>query len=568
MTDYSKDKLLSRLDSPRIVFIFVTIMFLLFVSPYIIKGWDVWINQFDNLDQISYIGIFDGAFRGQFTPSDDMPENFLPGMEPIFRVSILSVQKLFWQFGFFPGFVINEMVYRILGFIGFYLLLRRLFMRDMPRIFPAILALSYSFLPFWPQGGLSIAGLPLLTWTLLLIVNKERLPLAYFLIVLYTLYSGFFLTGIFVIMALFVITMLMMIRRKPFWRLAIPMILMTAIYVAVYYSFFVIVFIEKIPTNRSQILLASENLVKILNEFFLAFFTKSHLHAHSYQKYLLLPVSIIGLIAMFRRRDYPWRWLMFLLAGFILFCATIFSLYRYQPFNDFYASLNFGFDYSRFYFLTPPVWYMMAGITVAFFIGTLRWKRTVTIICLTLLLAQLGINYSKSSWKAWVKKPSLREVMSTEQFDRITSFLEENEPGFSKESSRIGCVGFAPAIANFNGFKTLGAYCPSYPLHLKDDFLEILAGDMEKNKILKQYMEKWGSQLYLFDHRIFINMIDQRALRKRYPFTTCEWNLEILREKGVDLLFSTTPITNAREAGLTPVAKDVDDYYHFYIYRL
>ncbi len=555
-------------DSPRWVFAIVFVLFLIYVLPYLIKGGDVWINQFDNLDQISYLGIFDGGFHGKFFPTDDMPENYLPGMEPIFRVSILSVQKLFWQFGFLPGYIINEMVYRILGFIGFFLLLRRFFMRDVPRILPALLAIAYIYLPFWPQGGLSIAGLPLLAWAFLSIWNKEHLIISYLCVVLYTLYSGFFLTGIFILMILGFIMIALAIARKPFWRLIPPMLIMLTIYCVVYYSFFVILFFEKIPSNRSEILLASKNLGTVMTDFFLSFFVQSQQHAHSFHQYLFLPIIVIGSYVMLRKKDAPNRRLVIILESFIFFCAVIFAIYRYEPINNLYMRMKFGFDYSRFYFLTPPVWYLLVGIVLSYAIQRSKWKKPVMILVTTVLLIQIGINYSFSSLKAWRQKPTFNEVMSTDQFDRIGQFLEDNEPEFDKTTTRIGCFCFAPSVANFNGYRTLGAYCPSYPLHLKNDFVEILQGEMRQNKVLEIYMKKWGSQLYLFDDRVFIHMLDQNWLRKTLPSTTCELNLKKLREMGVDYLFSALPIRNADRIGLTPIARDKGDYYHIYVYRL
>ncbi len=555
-------------DSPRWVFGIVCLMFIAFVMPYLVKSDNVWINQFDNLDQLSYLGIFDGEFQGQFFPSDNMPENYLPGMEPIFRVSILSVQKLFWQLGFLPGYVVNEMVYRILGFIGFYLLLRRFFMRDLPRIFPALLSLAYVFLPFWPQGGLSVAGLPLLAWALTSIFLKERTLIAYLAVMLYTLYSGLFLTGVFVLMVLGVTILMLLIIRKPFWRLIPPALIMLFLYCATYWSFFVIMFVEKIPTNRSAILLAAMDFPTVFTDFFLAFFVTSQLHARSLHQYILLPVIVIGVIAIMRRKESPHRNLTLILSGFILFCALVFALYRYQPINDLYNSMRFGFDYSRFFFLSPPVWYLLAGIVFTLTIERAKWKKPAMILVAVLLVAQIGINFASSSLSVWYKKPTLNEVMSMEQFDRIERFLAENEEGFSKENCRIGCVCFAPSVANFNGFKTLGAYCPSYPLHLKDDFREILEGELQRNHVLEIFMRKWGSQLYLFDDRVFIHMLDQRYLQKILPSITCEMNILKLREKGVDYLFSALPIRNATDVGLTPVAKDIGNYYHMYVYRL
>ena len=131
-------------------------------------------------------------------------------------------------------------------------------------------------------------------------------------------------------------------------------------------------------------------------------------------------------------------------------------------------------------------------------------------------------------------------------------------------------MGFQPAVANFNGFKTLGAYCPIYPLHLKQEFLEILEGEMNKSLRLKIYMNKWGSQLYLFDDQIFIEMLDQKYLRSNFKTITCDLNTAKLKELGVDYLFCTAKVINASNKGLKEVYREKNpfNYYRFFIYAI
>jgi hypothetical protein len=100
--------------------------------------------------------------------------------------------------------------------------------------------------------------------------------------------------------------------------------------------------------------------------------------------------------------------------------------------------------------------------------------------------------------------------------------------------------------------------------------MDILEGEMAKNPRLRLYMDKWGSQLYLFDDQIFIGMLDQRYLRSKLSFITCELDTALLKELGVDYLFCTARVTNASEKALREVYRERNPfhYYRFYIYAI
>ncbi len=558
------------LDEPRLVFAVIIILFLLYFLPYFVKGEDAYIPQFDNLDQISYLGHFDGHFQGHFFPEKNMEEYYLPGMEPVFRLAILSLPKLFWLLGFFRGYVFNEIMYRLLAFIGFYLLLRCYLMPKLPRLLPAMIAVTYIYLPFWSQGGLSISGIPLLAWILLNLYHGDKKLLSYILLLVYLMYSSLFLTGIFVMAILGSIIFIRLILRLNCKRLIPPFLLMALVYILVNYPYFLINFVYKIPTNRAEIQILSVNLIDALQNLFLAFFIKSHVHAPSYHQYLLLPATILSFIVIFRSRSFALRSLTIQLAGLIVFSALLFALYQFGPVNNWYTKLGFGFDYSRLYFLNPPIWYIIPALGIAYGYQQVTRKKAFLIIMLLLIFLQLGINYRHSSLVTWSEKPTYRQVMAEEQFDEIEKYLNDHEPGFSKSNTRIGCIGFQPAVANFNGFKTLGAYCPIYPLHIKQVFMDILKDEMEKNYRLKLYMQKWGSQLYLFDDQIFINMLDQKYLKRNCKPVTCDLNTVKLKELGVDYLFYTIEVTNAAQKGLKEIYRDTDPfhYYRFYVYAI
>ncbi|MDD3050036.1 MAG: DUF6044 family protein [Candidatus Cloacimonetes bacterium] len=549
---------------PALVFI----LFLIYFLPYLILGENCYIEQFDNFDQISYLGIFDGEFAGSFFPSEQMEEFYQPGIEPIFRVSLLTVPKIFWQFGFLPGYILNEVVLRIVAFLGFYFLLKHYFMSGQSKTVLALVSMTFVYLPFWPQGGLSVAGIPLLLWSLINIQNKERLLLSYLVVTIFPFYSGLFLSGVFILLVYFGYLTYKFVKRENVLRLISPFLLMTILYITVNYPFFLINFYYKIPTNRSGILTAARDFSQMFNDYFLKFFLNTQLHAPSYHHYLILPVSILAMLILYSRKDYQLKRYFNMCLYFILFSGVVYGLYNFNPMNDFYNKLGIGFNYSRFYFITAFIWYLIFAFSCGLFL--ISKKKVVRMIVYLLLIAQLTINFSFSSYKVWTGKPTIKEVVSADLFKRIDGYLNMNEADYDKKSVRIGCIGFHPAVANFNGFKTLGGYIPIYPLSFKNRFRDVIAGEIEQNKYLKQYYEKWGLQTYLFDNEIFLNLNDQRLLRQKHPDITCELNLEKIREFGVSYLFSSVKIKNAESIGLAEIYRSsgAEDYYWMYVYRL
>ena len=51
----------------------------------------------------------------------------------------------------------------------------------------------------------------------------------------------------------------------------------------------------------------------------------------------------------------------------------------------------------------------------------------------------------------------------------------------NKNNIRVGCNGFYPSVANYNGFKTLGAYENIYPLKFKKLY-NIIKDEIKQNK--------------------------------------------------------------------------------------
>jgi len=203
-----------KADNIKFLLLFF-ILFLLYFSPYIIKGKACFIPIHDNLNQINMLGIFDGKFEAELLPAEGDPEFTLPGTETIFHLAQIKLDKLFFRSSYFSGYIINEVLARILGFLGFFLLIRFFIAKkELPDIFNGLLAFTFTTQPFWPAGYISIAGIPFLIISFISLCRNKKLILSYLYIIFYSFYSNFFLSGIYIFIILLIISIYLIITRK------------------------------------------------------------------------------------------------------------------------------------------------------------------------------------------------------------------------------------------------------------------------------------------------------------------------------------------------------------------
>ncbi|MCD4817423.1 MAG: DUF6044 family protein [Candidatus Cloacimonetes bacterium] len=551
----------------KILIIFF-IALLLYFLPYFVKGKDSYIPQFDNLDQLSHLGIFDGSFNGHFFPSTEVEENYMPGLEPIFRVSILSVPKLYWKLGILWGFVLNEVVIRIVAIFGLYFLINILGGIRFPKYLSAFISIAFAYLPFWSQGGLSVAGLPLLTYAIYNIHQNQRKPIYYFFIIVFPFYSSFFLSGIFILLILIGIIIYQLLKKQNVNSLLVSFFILLILYIAINYSFFIVKFIDKIPTNRSEITTYAQSFREVFLNYFLNFLVESRIHAPSFHQFLMLPIIMISLL--FFNKANKFARLSITLLLFQIFIAILYGTYHFKPLSDVYNRLQIGFNYTRFYFISAAVWYVLWALCLSQIYFTFRRKKNIVIIISIIIFVQIGIIFMNSSAKIWTEKPSFREVIAYEQFGRIDEKLSQKNHNYDKNKIRIGCIGFQPTIANINGFKTLGAYQPFYSLSFKQKFTPIIENELKNNKVLYDYYHHWGLQTYLFDDDIGLNLNDQNWIKQNCPSIICDLDIDLLKKMGVNFLFSVANIKNSSQIGIKLVFEEqsAENYYNMFVYEL
>ena len=134
----------------------------------------------DNLDS-NVVWFKNLAESGElFNHSDGVIERTLNGLPRKFYPSDLNIRTItYYIFSPINAYCILKIFIHLIAFIGMYLLVGYLLKtKDNKGLISALVALAFSIIPFWPSGGLTVAGQPLLLYSFLNLIKKRNLILS------------------------------------------------------------------------------------------------------------------------------------------------------------------------------------------------------------------------------------------------------------------------------------------------------------------------------------------------------------------------------------------------------
>ncbi|MCD6182619.1 MAG: hypothetical protein J7K89_09590 [Candidatus Cloacimonetes bacterium] len=532
----------------RIVWLSYFGLLLAIAAPYLILGHDAHILVHDNLNQINMLGIHGGRFAAPLLPGSHQPHFTLQGTPDIFHLAHFKLDKPLFALGYFPGFVLNELLYRLLALLGMAALLRCL---NGTFGYPQLLAtLAFAALPFWPQGNGSIAAFPLLAVACIHLSRHHHLLPSLVLIAFYALYSNFFFIGIYLVpLWLAAILWLLFRGRKP-WPLLAGCILFLALSAISHFPVFYNQLVAHIPTNRAVQEFAGVSTWQSAKAVVMNILASQPL-APSLHRWIILPFCVVITILLWRNKA-RMRSVGLLWLG-IISCATLSALFFWMPIQRLWQALGLGFNFSRIYVFMPMFWYLL----LAFCAGWLssRPRKVWKTLAITILSAQLLLNLGITVHRTIADRPTFRQFVAIRQFDAIKTAM-----GTDAHQDVVGCIGFYPAVAQYNGLRTIDSFSAYYPASYKATFRSFIAAELEGNQELRTYFENRGSALYLFDDEIGFDYTTQN-----YPADlsiTCDLNIPALQQHRVKWLIASVPIKNAAQRKLQPVITQPGNGYY------
>lgn len=571
---------------------------LLLMMPYLILGTGSIITYHDQLDGELLNYILSAKYF--FTDVKTYPEilNGLPSTgaippAPLFVLFYMLLEP-------FAAFLLSQWIILIVGFLGMYLLIRRLTAAPFVSLISAAIFMQ---LPFYPVYGLCITGQPLLVYCILCLYQPEHpasrrkfrrgiLPVAF--IFLYSLCSSLVLVGFACLLALGVAALYLTVRSlinktAPPWRLWLALAVLTAGYL-----------ISNLSLIR-QILFPAPGQISHKAEViytpqdFLSSFAQVFYPGVSYAEawqLVLLPLAVLCLLlaaaAKLRHDTADTLHLRSCLKKaaavlcFILLLCTLCALYS-TPFavrlRNLAPGALSGFNMSRIAWLLPTAWLVLTGyLLFAVYPGAKaapklsRWLRCLAVFLvfalyslMILIHSPLRLNISKLLKGGDYYALDWERFYATDIFEQIDGAI-----GRPKEDYRVVSLGIYPAAAAYNGFYCLDGYSNNYPLSYKHTFREIMADELAKNDYIRQYFDCWGNRCYLTtaEHSNYY------TIEKKWNsgFHDLALNTEKLKELGCDYIFSATWILNADELGLELLREapfeTENSWYNIYVYEV
>ncbi len=562
-------------------------LLVLYIFPYVWLGEGAHLTIHDNLDSdflyLYLLKITHTAF--DFDLNTVIPNVMSSGLgaklsfsgipRSAFRTGLNLEVLSFWLLPPYMAQVVNFSAIHAIGFVGMYLLLKKYILQEPNWAFTRVaLAFLFALVPGYIVHGISVSGQPLLLFTFLNLLTKQSRWSDWLIIILFPFYSFFVWAGLFICIALGVIGLANMIqRRKINWLYINGLLLLSVLYLGseweLIYGFINQTYIsQRVEFDYSQ--LRSMRLMDSLRRS-ADLFIWPMFNTGAFLTLGIFLVAGLGAWRAYRKPDFhSAKWLISLifLAGLI---CLIHGFYHYLVvwLGDSSLGLKFRvFQFDRFYFLLPTLWFFLFALALRQFQANGRWSQLFLIGQLVLMLVankEWRINLGKmTGYITEAQYPSFRAFFAENQFAQIRDYIGKPQADY-----RVICVGMHPSVAQFNGFYTLDSYQNNYPLPYKYAFRKIIATELAKGtRQMRVYYDGYACRAYLYTAELGMNYLFGKTQHK--ALNHLQINTDALVDLGGKYIISAVPIQNAAEnrLRLEKVFDEPESYWRIWLYRV
>jgi hypothetical protein len=551
----------------RLMRTLTAVAIMIYLGIYLMLGSSAhWIVP-DNLDSnfVAYkILIESGALFASNGTIIDQPLGGIPRSTMASEFDVLV--WLYMLFGPEGAYILNRILMTIVGFIGMHQLLRRhIIKEDGDEIVRMGVSLCFALLPFWPLGGLSVAGMPLALSAMLEIRNRNHSWWNWVIVVLYPFYSSLILSGFFFLVLVTVIWLYDLASRKRVLSLFGAIVVMSLFYVLTHYRLFIEFLLDtSFISHRLEFKpFYQSSLKEAVKESFDYFIGGQLAHAPSLHRYFIMPLTVISIFLMLPRSKIDQNRLLYWQIMIALCSIAMFAGFKNFPIvSTIMASIwnVMPMQFDRFYFLSPLLWMLSFSLVLS----TLRQhSSSLGLLIIAVVVLQLGYTFRHHEVFYFRNSPSISQYFAKEQFADIKEHI-----GKPLNTYRVASLGIDPSVSLYNGFYTIDGYFANYPLSYKYAFREIIANELEKDFKLKQYFDDWGSRVYLFNTQTGQDMMISAGSERKLQELRLDWNA--FYDLGGRYLFSAVEIDIQTNPSLIYEGKfeDLSSAWDIYLYRV
>jgi ABC-type multidrug transport system fused ATPase/permease subunit len=588
-------------EKEKKLLLFAVIIIWISWAPYLFQGQDIHVKIFDNLD--SHVphtkALAESGNAFSLDPNTRL-DNFLNGIALSGVDSGFNV--LTWLFIIFPPFVayaLNDLLVRLVALLGMMLLLKKYIIKpeepgktgDIGQHWLIIgAALCFALLPFYPAGGISIAGIPLLLYAFLNLLEHEKKLTNYLIIFIFPFYSKLALAGVFIAIALFVMFVVDWLRKKKINLLYLGgLALLTVTYIFTHfhmvYSFMDPDFTSFREEIRTVIWSTAESVKRTIHNFLF-----DRVNVAGAQHIFVIGAAALAAafssVKIIKKEKVNPRYIRLLstLVTAALLTSILWGFKYWKgivPLREKFQVLN-AFDLSRFFWFNPLLWYLIFALALLI-ISKMKYGKIIAAILIVGQLVFMFVFYNweyrhllgiKSSFAGSHLTYSLtyKEFYSESLFKKIQQHI--NRP---KKDYRVVSLGIHPGISQYNGFYTLDIYTDIYPLDYKHQFRKIIEKELEKSEIIRIGFDGNAKRCFLLVSELhginkFRGMAFSRGITKRdqhLKLKNLTFNTGALKALGGEYIFSAVEIVNYKENQLAfeGIFKNSESPWKIYLYR-
>ena len=457
-------------------------------------------------------------------------------------------------------FLIANMIFiYILGYIGLYLLLHKLY-NVKNNLYGNIIITGSAFLfsttPLLLHGA-TVMSEPLIMYILLTLnknlSNKE--------LTLYSILSFFLglstsmIYGNFIFLLFYTGLIVYYLLKKKYNIVKNYTISLFCLLSGFVFTFFYTFLSLSQTSHREAWILTKYNFT----EKFLSFLQNGYKEVPSNHliSFILLIISLC-LYLKFKKLSKEQKYsliILFFILTITLFatsctCSTTIVNLRMQI-GGLLKSINF----TRILYLVNPCWYIIFASSLLYLnkiTMCIKFKRKKTIkllVIFAILLGQFFTIYShnvfykhtlSNMFSQKTKHLTYKKFFMQDMMNDIKNYI--NKP---LSEYRVVSLGINPGVALFNGFYCIDGYSTNYPLNYKKSFEKVIHNELNKNQKYYNYFNNWGNRVYLYSHetssfRPFIETSDNTT-----EINHLDINYSELKKLKTDYILSRFKINNA-----------------------
>lgn len=556
---------------------------LLGILPYWILGSDAIFDIHDNLDSdvVWFIVTSQSGKLLSFenTATIDQYMNGLPRNSLMPSLNFISI--LFYFLSPISAVLINFTLVRLTAFTGMTLLLKDyLFKSKEQEVFGLGIGVCYSLLPYYGlHSGLGIAGLPLIAWAFLNLFQSRQTRLSLLFLALFPFYASLIYTGIFYIIIVGIVWLyLFIIKRKINAFLAIGISLHLFAYFLAELNLFSQLLGGQMISHRTERTVNGINLNEVFEKSWNLFLNGQY-HAPTHNSPVLITFlllfflfSLFTFIKTKKKVSYTNTSIkLFLL---VIIISLIYGFWLYDPVVKAIEQLPFlkVIQWDRFHWLLPFLWFILFAVSYKGILESIKKKWLSSMLLIFIILqayhsistnSNLKTNYLVAFSDYQPDAPSFKEYYAKDIFDSINKFI-----GIPKQDYRVISVGLHPEIAAASGFYTLDSYQRNYPLKYKHQFREAINPELNRNKIVADYFNLWGSRCYAFSSELGLNYLWNKENNK--VINRLMYNYSKLKEMKCKYIISAVKINlaNNPEIEYQKTFVNEESFWRIHLYKI